>query len=129
MTLVPHSHRDLLDRPLYVHLATVRPDGAPQVNPMWCSWDGELVYFTNTTTRFKYGNILANPAIAISVTDPDQPYRYLEVRGVVERIEPDPLGAFFLTLAERYGMSMDGPPGDAPDRVVYVMRPTVESHQ
>jgi hypothetical protein len=51
------------------------------------------------------------------------------VRGVVERIESDASGEFFLTLANRYGMSMDGPPQDAKDRVVHVMRPTAQSHQ
>jgi predicted pyridoxine 5'-phosphate oxidase superfamily flavin-nucleotide-binding protein len=42
MSVIPDSHRDLLERPLYAHLATVRPDGKPQVNPMWFGWDGEV---------------------------------------------------------------------------------------
>jgi PPOX class probable F420-dependent enzyme len=129
MTLVPESHRDLLDRPLYAHLATIRPDGTPQVNPMWFSWDGELIYFTNSKNRYKYRNVTANPVVALSVTDPAQPYRYLEVRGVVERIDPDTTGEFFATLAERYQLPMDGPPPDVAHRVVYVIRPTAESHQ
>ncbi|MBH0779582.1 pyridoxamine 5'-phosphate oxidase family protein [Nocardia bovistercoris] len=63
--------------------------------------------------------------MSVSIVDPDNPYRYIEVRGVVERIDPDPTGAFFVTLNERY----DGPfgpkdPTDAPDRVVFVVRPT-----
>lgn len=129
VSVIPDSHRDLLERPLYAHLATIRPDGTPQVNPMWFSWDGELVYFTNTTVRQKYKNVTAHPEVAFSVNDPDQPYRYLEVRGVVERIDPDSDGTFFGALADRYGLAMDGPPGDVAHRVVYAVRPTGTSHQ
>jgi PPOX class probable F420-dependent enzyme len=129
MNVIPDSHRDLLERPLYAHLATIRPDGLPQVNPMWFSWDGTHVFFTNTKTRAKYRNITNNPEVAFSVNDPDQPYRYLEVRGTVERIEPDPTGEFFLTIAARYGLQLDEPPADAPDRVIYVVRPTRTSLQ
>ena len=55
-------------------LATIRPDGTPQVNPMWFSWDGEHVFFTNTKTRAKYRNVTKNPEVAFSVNDPEQPY-------------------------------------------------------
>ncbi|MFI6445446.1 PPOX class F420-dependent oxidoreductase [Kitasatospora sp. NPDC050543] len=129
MSIIPEGYRDLLERPLFAHLATIRPDGLPQVNPMWFHWDGEFVRFTNTTTRYKYRNVTANPRVAFSVNDPDQPYRYLEVRGTVEWIDPDPTAAFFLALADRYGMRMDGPPADAEHRVIYVVRPTATSHQ
>jgi len=127
--MIPDSHLDLLQRPLYAHLATIRPDGTPQVNPMWFSWDGEHLRFTNTTLRQKYRNVTAEPRVAISINDPDQPYRYLEVRGVVERIDADPRGVFFLELADRYSLPTDGPPGDAAHRVVYVVRPTATSSQ
>jgi PPOX class probable F420-dependent enzyme len=129
VTIIPENYRDLLERPLFAHLATIRPDTTPQVNPMWFQWDGEFLRFTHTTRRFKHKNILENPAVAISINDPDRPYRYLEVRGTVERIEPDPKADFFLELAARYGMELDGPPADAPDRVVYFVRPTATSAQ
>jgi PPOX class probable F420-dependent enzyme len=129
MSVIPESHSDLLERPLFGHLATLRPDGQPQVNPMWFSWNGERLYFTNTTVRQKYKNVTAHPEVAFSINDPDQPYRYLEVRGTVERIEPDPKGEFFDTLAKRYGLVMDGPVGDAEHRVVYVVKPTSASYQ
>ena len=58
----------------------------------------------------------------MSISDPDNPYRYLEVRGNVERIEPDSAASFFRRLADRY--SGDEPPPDAPDWVVIVVRPT-----
>jgi hypothetical protein len=63
--------------------------------------------------------------VAISIIDPENSYRYLEVRGVVERIDPDPTGAFFVELAERYDAPFGaGVPKDAADRVVFVVRPT-----
>jgi PPOX class probable F420-dependent enzyme len=127
--MIPAEYADLLTRPLFGHLATVRPDGTPQANPMWFSWDGEYLRFTNTTTRQKYRNVTAEPRIAMSVNDPDKPYRYLEVRGTVERIDPDPTAEFFAELAERYGLELDGPPGDAEHRVVLVVRPEAVSYQ
>ncbi|MEV5143592.1 PPOX class F420-dependent oxidoreductase [Streptomyces sp. NPDC052727] len=129
MSIIPESHRDLLERPLFAHLATIRPDNTPQVNPMWFSWDGEYLYFTNTTTRYKYRNVTHNPVVSVSINDPEQPYRYLEIRGTVERIDPDSEGAFFLRLADRYKLTFDGPPADAEHRVVYVVRPTGTSKQ
>jgi PPOX class probable F420-dependent enzyme len=129
MSVIPDDYRDLLERPLYAHLATIRPDGKPQVNPMWFAWDGEYLRFTNTSVRQKYKNVTANPDVAISVNDPDQPYRYLEVRGRVVRIDEDPEGEFFAELAERYGLKLDGPVGDAQYRVVYVVEPTAISKQ
>jgi PPOX class probable F420-dependent enzyme len=126
MAVIPDELIDLLDRPLYGHLATVRPDNTAQVNPMWYAWDGEFLKFTTTTVRQKHRNTQRNPSVAMSVTDPDQPSRYLEVRGVVERVEPDPEGAFFVELARRYG-STAGAPADRQYRVVYYVRPTAHS--
>jgi PPOX class probable F420-dependent enzyme len=81
MVDIPQGYETLLERPLYGHLATTRPGGNAQVNPMWFDWDGELLRFTHTTKRQKYRNVTANPNVAMSISDPDNPYRYLEVRG------------------------------------------------
>jgi PPOX class probable F420-dependent enzyme len=127
--IVPQRLRDLLERTLFANLATVREDGTPQVNPMWFAWDGELIRFTHTNFRQKFRNITANPAVAVSIVDPDDPYRYVEVRGVVERVDPDPTGALFVELAARYAQHYRdpfgaAPPTDAADRVVIAVRPT-----
>lgn len=125
---IPEDFRDLLERPLFADLATVREDGTPQVNPMWYAWDGEFIKFTHTNFRRKFKNISANPNVAISIIDPENPYRYLEVRGVVEHIEPDPTGAFYVELANRYNAPFGTEvPKDAPDRVVLKVRPTTVS--
>jgi PPOX class probable F420-dependent enzyme len=120
--VIPESLADLLERPLYAHLATVRPDGTPQVNPTWVRFDGQYLWLTTTTRRQKNRNWQAQPAVALSITDPARPARYLEIRGRVERIIPDPHGAEFVRLAERYGLSQ-GPPPDAADRIAVAIRP------
>jgi PPOX class probable F420-dependent enzyme len=121
-TVIPAQLADLLERPLYAHLATVRPDGTPQVNPTWVRFDGEYLWLTATTSRRKHRNWQIQPAVALSITDPDRPWRYLEIRGQVELIVPDPEGAEFVRLAERYGMPQ-GPPADAAERIAVAIRP------
>lgn len=86
----------------FAHLATTGPEGDPQSSPMWFLWDGEYIKFTHTTTRKKYQNIRRDPRVAVSITDVDDPYTYAEFRGIVERIEEDPTGAFYDTLAKHY---------------------------
>jgi PPOX class probable F420-dependent enzyme len=126
--IIPDELRDLLERPLFADLATVREDGTPQVNPMWYAWDGEFLKFTHTSFRRKFRNIAANPAVAVSIIDPENPYRYLEVRGVVDHIDPDPAGAFYVELAKRYDAPFGtAAPKDSPDRVVLYVRPTAVS--
>lgn len=129
MPVIPESHLDLLERPVFCHLATIRPDGTPHVNPMWFLWDGEFLSFTTSTKRAKYKELSERPNAAVSINDPDSPYRYLELRGTVDRIEPDPEGDFFAVLADRYALPMDGPVGDAPTRVRIYLRPTHATFQ
>jgi PPOX class probable F420-dependent enzyme len=119
---LPQSHAALLDQPLIAHLATVRPDGAPQVSEMWFVWDGERARFTHTTTRQKFRNFEHEPRVSFSVADPANPYRFLEVRGVVESIEPDPGGEFYKSLGQRYGLVTEVL--DAAVRVVVTVMPT-----
>ncbi len=121
----PETHVDLLERPIFAHLATVRPDGSPQVNPMWFLWDaGEgVIKLTHTKERHNYRCIRREPRVALSMADQDDPYRYLQVRGVVERIEDDPTGQFYQTLQQRYrGFTSEVPDRDV--RVVLTVRPT-----
>lgn len=120
---VPESHADLLERPLFTHLATVRPDGSPQSSVMWFAWDGQRIRMTHTSGRQKYRNLRHEPRVGLSVADPEDAYRSLEIRGVVESIEPDDEQAsFYRFLQERYGHVYDIL--DAPVRVVVTIRPT-----
>jgi PPOX class probable F420-dependent enzyme len=120
----PESHADLLTRPVFAHLATVRPDGAPLVNPMWFLWDeaNGVIKFTHTKRRSNYNYFQSEPRVALAISDPDDPYRYLQVRGVVESIEDDPTGAFYEILQKRYGRT--GEVSDRENRVIVTVRPT-----
>jgi PPOX class probable F420-dependent enzyme len=122
-TVLPESHADLLERPLFAHLATIRPDGSPQSSVMWFSWDGQLARFSHTSTRQKYRNLLADGRVSFHVQDPDNAYRTLEVRGQVVSMDPDPDAAFYRSLQRRYG-SEGIPVLDAEVRVVIVVEPT-----
>jgi PPOX class probable F420-dependent enzyme len=121
----PQDHLDLLERPTFAHFATVRSDGAPQVNPMWFLWDGEegVIKLTHTNVRHNYRYIQREPRVAFSIADPDNGYRYLQIRGTVEKVEEDPGGEFYQTLQRRYLGRASTPP-DADVRVVLTVRPT-----
>jgi PPOX class probable F420-dependent enzyme len=122
---LPPSHADLLERPLFAAWATLDNDGAPLVNPMWFLWDAsqQLIKFTHTTKRFNYAYITRDPRVALLIWDPDDPYRYIQIRGVVESVEPDPTGSLHEALQKRYRGSV-GEVSDRALRVVISVRPT-----
>lgn len=118
---VPADLVDLLERPLFGILGTVRPDATVQVNPMWFEYDGEHIRFTHTTQRAKFRNLQRNPSMSLAVLDPDDPMRYLEIRGRLVEAVPDPTGSFYVVLGKRYGNTAQQPPADSADRVILVM--------
>jgi PPOX class probable F420-dependent enzyme len=118
---IPDSHRPLLDRPIYAALGTIRPDDTVQVNPMWFEYDGERLRFTHTNKRGKFRNLQRNPSMSLVLIDPDEPQRYIELRGrLIEAID-DPQGDFYVRLGRRYGNPDQQPPPDKADRVILVM--------
>jgi PPOX class probable F420-dependent enzyme len=123
-SVIPESHADLLEQPVLAHVATVGPHGEPQNNPVWFGWDGENLTFSQTTGRQKYRNVQDEPRVALSIVDASNPFRYLEIRGTIERIDPDPGNAFINSMAKKY-MGEDIYPWHRPgdERVVLVVRP------
>jgi len=120
---LPASHADLLERPLFGHLATVAPDGSPHSSVMWFAWDGDVLRFTHTSTRQKFRNLQHEPRVALSIHDPENPYRSLEVRGVVEStVADDDVASFYKELQTRYGQDYEIT--DAATRVILTVRPT-----
>lgn len=121
---IPDNYRDLLESTALAHIATVGPQGEPQSNPVWFGWDGEHLRFSQTTARQKYRNLQREPRIALSIVDPSNPYRYLELRGRVVAVEPDPEQAFINSMAKKY-MGEDVYPWHRPEdeRVVIVVAP------
>lgn len=84
--LIPESHLDLLKKKAFAHLATLMPGGQPQVTPVWVDYDGRHVLINTAAGRQKDKNLERDGRVALSILDPDNPYKYLEVRGhVVER--------------------------------------------
>lgn len=83
MNKIPDKYRDLLDRPIVVSLATLMSDGTPQVQPVWCSFDGEHILVNTEKGRQKYRNLSRRQAATILAIDPDNNARWLEVRGRV----------------------------------------------
>lgn len=118
---IPVDLVDLLERPLFGILGTIRPDDTVQVNPMWFEYDGEHIRFTHTSKRAKFRNLQRNPSMSLLVLDPDDPMRYLEVRGRLIEAVPDPTGSFYVVLGKRYGNAAQQPPADSADRVILVM--------
>jgi PPOX class probable F420-dependent enzyme len=122
--MIPDSHGDILDKGAFGHVATIGPNGEPQSNPVWFDWDGTYLRFSQLTTRQKLRNLRRDPRIAISILDPDDPYRYLEIRGRVVDIEDDPQWEFINKMAKKY-LGLDENPWNRPgdDRVVIVVEP------
>jgi PPOX class probable F420-dependent enzyme len=119
-------YEDLLgwETKAFAHVATIGPDGAPQNNPVWFDWDGQHLRFSQTSTRQKLRNLEREPRLALSILDPDNGYRYLEIRGRVVRVEPDPDKAFIDRMAQKYLGQEKYPwnrPGD--ERVIIVVEP------
>jgi PPOX class probable F420-dependent enzyme len=83
MSKIPDKDRDLLDRPIVVSLATLMNDGPPQVQPVWCRFDGADILVNTEKGRQKYRNMSRPPAVTILAIDPDNVTRWLEVRGAV----------------------------------------------
>ncbi len=122
--VIPESYEDLLASTAVAHIATIGPHGEPQNNPVWFGWDGEHLMFSQTKTRQKYRNIKRDPRIAVSIVDPENHLRYLEVRGEVVRIDEDPDLEFINSMAKKY-LGLDKYPYHQPgdERVVIVIEP------
>ncbi|MEO8288519.1 MAG: PPOX class F420-dependent oxidoreductase [Chloroflexota bacterium] len=122
--MIPETHSDLLESTALAHVATVGPDGEPQNNPVWFGWDGTNVLFSQTRSRQKLRNLSRDPRVALSIVDPANPYRYLEIRGVVDRVDADPDLDFINSMAKKY-MGVDKYPWHRPgeERVIVVVKP------
>jgi PPOX class probable F420-dependent enzyme len=124
-TVIPDSHRDLFKKKAFANLATLMPDGQPQVTPVWVDFDGRYVLINTAEKRQKDKNLQRDGRVALSIMDPDNPYRYLEVRGkVVERTrngadqQIDAMAKKYLDK-DKYPFSQ---PGEV--RVIYKVEPT-----
>jgi len=99
---VPDKYRDLLDSKAFANLGTLMKDGSPQVTPVWFNWDGKHIMINTAQGRAKDKNMRRDPRVSITVLDPSNPYRYLEVRGRVVEIKEDGADADIDALSQKY---------------------------
>ncbi len=83
---IPEAYLDLFEKKAFAHLATVMADGTPQVTPVWIDYDGEYLLVNSAKGRIKDRNMELRPNVAIEISDPDDPYRYIAIRGRVVEI-------------------------------------------
>jgi len=121
--IIPVSHRDLLDNPIPVALATIGPTGHPQVTYVWVILSGDVVITSLTGARQKLKNLRARPQGTVFAADPANPYRTLEVRGDVT-IDPDPELVTLHAVLAAYGTDLASFPGPLEDRVTVRLHPT-----
>ncbi len=99
---IPEAYLDLFKKRAFAHLATVMADGSPQVTPVWVDFDGEHLLVNSAKGRIKDKNMEARPEVALSIADPDNPYRYLAVRGRVTAIVEEGAREHIDWLAHKY---------------------------
>jgi PPOX class probable F420-dependent enzyme len=115
---------DLFTKKALASLATLMPSGQPQVTPVWCDFDGQNVLFNTAVGRVKDRNLQRDGRVSLAIIDPDNPYRYLEVRGKVVERTLDGADAHIDKLAKKY-LGVDKYPFRSPGevRVIYKIEP------
>jgi PPOX class probable F420-dependent enzyme len=129
MAAIPDGFRDLLqDKKAFANLATVMADGSPQVTPVWFDFTGELVRVNTAKGRVKSRTLRPGAPVALAIMDPDNPYRYLQIRGRVRRAVEQGADGHIDSLAKKY-LGKDTYPFRQPGevRVMYEIEPTAAS--
>lgn len=123
-TQVPDKYKDLFKKKAFANLSTLNADGSPQVTPVWVDFDGKHVRINSARGRVKDKNIRRDPRVALSIQDPDNPYRYLEVRGKVSEITEKGADEHIDSLAQKY-LGVPKYPHRSPGevRVLYKIEP------
>ncbi|HEY3750024.1 MAG TPA: PPOX class F420-dependent oxidoreductase [Pseudonocardiaceae bacterium] len=122
-TTIPASHRDLLETPIPVTLATVGPGGYPQVTAIWVILDGDHIVTSLAGVRQKLKNLREHPQATVFALDPTNPYRTLEIRGDVT-IEDDPDLVTLKKVLAAYGTDLDSFQAPLDGRTTVTLRPT-----
>jgi PPOX class probable F420-dependent enzyme len=117
--------KNIIESKSFAHVATINKDGSPQVSPVWVEHDGKHVIINSDKKRLKVRNLKRNPAIAVSIQNPDNDYQYVEIRGRVVEITEE--GGFegIDRLGKKY-MGVDKYPGNQPGDVRVVIK--IEPH-
>ena len=121
---LPDDVRELLEAPNFAHLATLMPDGSPQVSPVWVDLDGDRVLVNSAEGRAKPRNIRRDPRVALAVYSEQNPYAHATVRGRVVEITHEGADAHIDKMAKKY-LGQDKYPYRQPgeERVIFVIEP------
>jgi PPOX class probable F420-dependent enzyme len=122
-TTIPASHADLLQttKPAFAQLATVNADGTPQVTPVWVDFDGTHVLVNTARGRVKTKNLERNPRVALSISDPENPYRYVGIQGRVVEMTEQGGDAHIDKMAKKY-LNKDSYPFRQPGEVRVIVK-------
>lgn len=104
MGAIPETFHDLFEKQTFAHVATLMGDDTPQVTPVWVDYDADRdrLLFNTVRGRLKERNLQRNPKVGVSMTDPEDPYRFLSVRGEVDAMVEDGAVDHIDELARRY---------------------------
>ena len=102
MAPIPDQYKDLFTKRAFASLATVMPNGAPQVTPVWCDYDGKHIIINTAKGRQKDKNLRRDPRVSLALIDPDNPYRYAEIRGRVVEVTEQGANAHIDKMAKKY---------------------------
>jgi len=122
--VIPQKYLDLFQKPCFANLATLMPDGRPQVTPVWCDYDGTYVVVNTAKGRQKDRNMRRDNRVSLSIMDSKNPYRYLEIRGTVAEITEEGASDHIDKMAKKY-LGLDKYPNAQPGevRVLHKIRP------
>jgi PPOX class probable F420-dependent enzyme len=99
---IPEKYLDLLKKKAFANLGTIMRDGSPQVTPVWVDYDGKFVRVNSVLGRVKDKNMRRDPRVSLSIQDPENPYRYLEIRGKVAEITQNGADDHINSLSQKY---------------------------
>jgi PPOX class probable F420-dependent enzyme len=96
------KYQDLFTKKAFANLATLMPDGSPQVTPVWVDYDGTHILVNSAKGRVKDKNMRREARVSLAVSDPENPYRYMEVRGRVVEVTETGADEHINSMAKKY---------------------------
>ena len=122
--VIPDKYTDLFKKKAFASLGTLKPDGSPQVTPVWVDYDGKNIIVNTAEGRVKDRNLRRDGRVALAIIDPDNPYRYLGVEGKVAEVTNNGADAHIDKMAKKY-LGKDKYPNRKPGevRVIFKIQP------
>jgi len=128
--MIDEQYHDLLNGPVVATVVTLMPNGYPQATPVWFDFDGDNIWVNTAAGRQKDKNLIANGKVTLSIIDPQNPYRWVEIRGdVIERTTDgavahiDRLAKLYAGKASYYGDFAPADRATQEQRVIYKIKP------